>query len=139
MVAVGCVVGADDMVTTGIVEAMIWTEALLTDGAGRAAGCTKIGLALGTRFHRQRPALTAWAFDQTFMAIGLMVNGFVKTRPNRALTGGAAHQTILAEALPAGATRVDLSAVLLTAGTTHRTFIANISRFTCSHFHLINT
>jgi hypothetical protein len=117
---------------------MIGAEALVTDGAACSTCATKISLAVRTWLNRQRPPLTAWAFDQTPMTIGDIIHKLVKTGTNGAPAGHTAYQTILTEALAAGATGTNLSAILLTAGTAHGALAAQIGCRTGSHFDLIN-
>ena len=138
MVAMGRVAFTNNVFAACIAGNMFGAKALLADRTGRTTGRTEALLAFGARLNRQGPAMTAWTFDQTGMTIRCIVNGLVKTGADNALTGGATDQTILAEALPTGATDAHFGAVLVTAGAAQRTATTQINGLVGRDAHLIN-
>jgi hypothetical protein len=109
----------DNVTASPIIMAVFGAEALTAEITGGATGVT-------ARFDRQRPAVTAWAFDQTVMTMGGFVDYCIETGTYCALAGGAVDQTTLTETLPAGATGPDLGAILFTTGAAKRAGVTDI-------------
>lgn len=71
------------------------------------------------------------------MAIGRLVDRFIKAGSDGALAGGAMHQTTLAEALPTGATGPNFGAILFATGTAQGACITDIRCLSRLHLYLI--
>lgn len=139
MVAMSGVAFTNDVFAACIAGNVFGAKVLLTDRTGRATGRTEALLAFGARLDGQGPTMATWTFDQTVVTIRCIVNGLIKTGADDALAGGTTDQTILTEALPAGATDAHFGTILVAAGAAQRTVTTQINRLAGRDAHLINT